>query len=95
MKKSVCFLSVALFSIVTVLLSAGPTEARGFRAPVFPRNRMPGWDWRRTYPWSPYNYGRNPYNPAVVPYPYVAPYSYPIYNSYPVYYGTVARFRRR
>lgn len=33
-------------------------------------NHMPGWDWWRTYPWSPYNYGRNPYNPILVPYPY-------------------------
>jgi uncharacterized protein (TIGR03000 family) len=40
---------------------------------------MPGWDWRRTYPWSPYNYGRNPYNPIIVPYPYyVSPYPYPV-----------------
>jgi uncharacterized protein (TIGR03000 family) len=40
---------------------------------------MPGWDWRRIYPWSPYNYGRNPYYPAV--YPYVVPY--PVYSPYP------------
>jgi uncharacterized protein (TIGR03000 family) len=39
---------------------------------------MPGWDWWRIYPWSPYNYGRNPYNPAW--YPYVAPY--PVYAPY-------------
>jgi uncharacterized protein (TIGR03000 family) len=38
-------------------------------------NRMPGWDWWRIYPWSPYNYGRNPYNPIIIPYPY--PYPYP------------------
>jgi uncharacterized protein (TIGR03000 family) len=37
---------------------------------------MPGWDWWRTYPWSPYNYGRNPYNPAYVAYPV---YAYPPY----------------
>jgi uncharacterized protein (TIGR03000 family) len=39
---------------------------------------MPGWDWWRTYPWSPYNYGRNPYNPILYPYPYV--YGYPGYD---------------
>jgi uncharacterized protein (TIGR03000 family) len=42
--------------------------------PVNP-NRMPGWDWWRTYPWSPYNQGRNPYNPYVVD-PYAQPYPY-------------------
>jgi uncharacterized protein (TIGR03000 family) len=43
---------------------------------------MPGSDWWRIYPWSPYNYGRNPYNPAIVypyVYPYVVPYPYPVY----------------
>jgi uncharacterized protein (TIGR03000 family) len=43
---------------------------------------MPGWDWWRTYPWSPYNYGRNPYNPIIYPYPYVAGYPYPVYPPY-------------
>jgi uncharacterized protein (TIGR03000 family) len=47
----------------------------------FPPNRMPGWDWWRTYPWSPYNYGRNPYNPAWYPYP--PTYTYPVYPPYP------------
>src|SRR5262249_6280644 len=50
----------------------------GYRPPVYPPNRMPGWDWWRTYPWSPYNYGRNPYNPAIIPYPYVSSYYYPV-----------------
>jgi uncharacterized protein (TIGR03000 family) len=36
----------------------------------------PGWDWWRIYPWSRFNYGRNPYNPIVVPYD-VSPY--PVY----------------
>src|SRR5262245_50622074 len=40
-------------------------------------NHMPGWDWWKIYPWSPYNYGRNPYNPIIYP-----PY-YPDYNPYP------------
>jgi uncharacterized protein (TIGR03000 family) len=43
---------------------------------------MPGWDWWRIYPWSPYNYGRNPYNP--IQYPYIQPY--PIYSPYPAPY---------
>jgi hypothetical protein len=53
---------------------------------------MFGWDWWRTCPWSPYNYGRNPYNPAVVLYPYIVPnrfraYTpYRLYNPYAVYY---------
>lgn len=55
----------------------------------YPANHMPGWDWRQIYPWSPYNYGRNPYNPAVVPYPayypYVNPYS--AYTPPPAYYS--------
>jgi hypothetical protein len=54
--------------------------------PMVP-GRLPGWDWQRTYPWSPYNYGRNPYNPIILPYPY--PYAYPpYYGSYsPSYPG--------
>jgi hypothetical protein len=52
--------------------------------PVVP-SPMPGWDWWRIYPWSPYNYGRNPYNPIIYPYPY--PYV-PYYGSYsPSYAG--------
>jgi len=52
---------------------------------------MPGWDWWRTYPWSPYNYGRNPYNPAWYPPGYYYPPVYPpsaapIYTG-PTYYG--------
>jgi uncharacterized protein (TIGR03000 family) len=46
---------------------------------------VPGWDWWRIYPWSPYNYGRSPYNPAwypyVVPYPVYTPYAAPTYGS--------------
>ena len=45
----------------------------------------PGWDWWRTYPWSPYNAWRNPYwyppyNPS---YPFPPDQAYPDY-SYPV-----------
>jgi uncharacterized protein (TIGR03000 family) len=78
---------IALLSALTLLAIAGESQAqyRGFRGRVvrrstFPPNRMPGWDWWRIYPWSPYNYGRNPYNPMV--YPYVD--SYPIYSPYSV-----------
>lgn len=42
-----------------------------------PNHHLPGWDWRRTYPYSWYNYGRNPYNPIVVPY-YYYPQPYPV-----------------
>lgn len=49
-------------------------------------NHMPGWDWERTYPWSPYNYGRNPYNPIVLPYP---PYYGNPYPPLPPYYPNV------
>jgi uncharacterized protein (TIGR03000 family) len=47
---------------------------------------MPGWDWQRIYPWSPYNYGRIPYNPAVVP----VPVPYYAYEPYPYLYPPVA-----
>jgi uncharacterized protein (TIGR03000 family) len=46
---------------------------------------MPGWDWWRTYPWSPYNIGRNPYNPYIVPVPYAYPYPYPDPSASPDY----------
>jgi uncharacterized protein (TIGR03000 family) len=76
MSKSTRFLLACLLAGAAVLLFADESQAqllfrrRGWvRPPVYPPNRMPGWDWWRTYPWSPYNYGRNPYNPAFVPYP--------------------------
>jgi len=51
-------------------------------SPYGPNNQhMPGWDWQRTYPWSPYNYGRNPYNPAIMPY-YSQPYPYGMPQGY-------------
>jgi uncharacterized protein (TIGR03000 family) len=68
-----------------VFLLAGSAEAQGrgpgpqaLQRPAPPPNRMPGSDWWRIYPWSPYNYGRNPYNP--IRYPYVVPY--PVYTPY-------------
>jgi len=80
--KSLRFLTIPVMYAATLLLGTSPSQAQFGGSPgrvvqpqPFPPNRMPGWDWWRTYPWSPYNYGRNPYNPAW--YPYVAPY--PVY----------------
>jgi uncharacterized protein (TIGR03000 family) len=84
MTTRIRFLALGALACAAVFLSAGRSEAqyRGIRTgrvyPPFSPNRMPGWDWRRTYPWSPYNYGRNPYNP--IRYPYIAPY--PVYAPY-------------
>jgi uncharacterized protein (TIGR03000 family) len=88
-------IALALLAGAALLALPGEGHAQRFRAyarplyrvyrpAVYAPNRMPGWDWWRTYPWSRYNYGRNPYNPAIVPYPYVYPYSYPVYPPYPV-----------
>jgi uncharacterized protein (TIGR03000 family) len=84
MCKGQRFVTVALLTAAAVLLLADPCSAQ-FRR-LRPANRpihQPGWDWWRIYPWSPYNYGRNPYNPAWVPYPVPYPYSY--VRPYPVY----------
>jgi uncharacterized protein (TIGR03000 family) len=84
MTRPVRTLLIALLSGLAVLLLAGPGRAQyraGYVRPSpFPPNRMPGWDWWRIYPWSPYNYGRNPYNPIIYPY-YVQPY--PVYGPPP------------
>ena len=77
----------AVAACFAALAAAAPAEARVVRrvyAPVvrpYPY-RLPAWDWRRIYPWSPYNYGRNPYNPIIVPYPppYYPPYPPPAYG---------------
>jgi uncharacterized protein (TIGR03000 family) len=94
MKRTIFSVGVAFFGCVVVLALPNSAEAqifrRGFvRGPVvrpgpiyrpgFNPNRMPGWDWWRTYPWSPYNYGRNPYNPAWYPYPAYYTQPYPVY----------------
>jgi uncharacterized protein (TIGR03000 family) len=76
-------LSVSLFALLLALPAPAVAQRRIIYRPtyrpIYP-GHMPGWDWWRTYPWSPYNYGRNPYNPAFVPYPYyVSPYGYPVY----------------
>jgi uncharacterized protein (TIGR03000 family) len=53
-------------------------QAQFSRGRFVPNRRiLPGSDWWRIYPWSRYNYGRNPYNPVILPYPYPAPYPYP------------------
>jgi uncharacterized protein (TIGR03000 family) len=73
------FVAVAV-AVVVWLATANPVQAY-YRPPITPvtPSHMPGWDWWRTYPWSPYNYGRNPYNPIILPYQeYVYPY-YPLY----------------
>jgi hypothetical protein len=45
------------------------------------RPRPIGWDWWRTYPWSPYNAWQNPYwYPPYNPY-----YPYPPIEAYPYY----------
>ena len=80
MTRSARLVRIALLSGLALLVLAGPGQAqyRGMRGRPFPPNRMPGWDWWRIYPWSPYNYGRNPYNPII--YPYIQPY--PVYTPY-------------
>jgi uncharacterized protein (TIGR03000 family) len=90
MARSARPLGLGLLAGLVLLVVAGTSEAqfRGFRGrvrgrPVVSTNHMPGWDWWRIYPWSPYNYGRNPYNPII--YPYVEPY--PVYYPYPMPYG--------
>ena len=70
-------------------LAAGPSNAEPYRPAPDP-DHMPGWDWWKIYPYSPYNYGRNPYNPAIYPYPppYYPPYYAPEDSSlrtYPMY----------
>src|SRR5262249_23128591 len=61
---------------------------RGAGPPISPPNRetrMPGSDWWRIYPWSPYNAWRNPYwyPPYNRNYPYPPDVAYPVYP-YPV-----------
>jgi uncharacterized protein (TIGR03000 family) len=88
MVKPLRLFTLGVLACSAVLLLAGNCQAQyrgygrgGYRP--FPPNRMPGWDWWRIYPWSPYNYGRNPYNPIRVP--YIAPY--PVYTPYAMPYG--------
>jgi hypothetical protein len=58
------------------------------RPPIDPPNhqtRLPGSDWWRIYPWSPYNAWKNPYwyPPYNTNYPYPPDAAYPVYP-YPV-----------
>ena len=96
MSRTPFFLTAFLLSCAALLSLTGPASAQVYRggsyrgpiyrpwASVVPPNHMPGWDWWRIYPWSPYNYGRNPYNPAWIPVPYYAGY-YPYYVPYGSY----------
>ena len=67
----------------------GPANTLPQRRPApDPSNRggrMPGWDWWRTYPWSPYNAWKNPYwyPPYNHNYPYPPDAAYPVFP-YPV-----------
>src|SRR5260221_5443567 len=71
----------ALTGVMMLLTVAEAPAAPVFRRPVyrpvvrpyFPPNRMPGWDWQYTYPYSAYNLARRYY-----PYPYPVPY--PVYT---------------
>jgi uncharacterized protein (TIGR03000 family) len=82
-------LAACLAAGALLFLLAGESQAQirryrprlGWR-PNFPPNRMPGWDEKYIYPWSPYNIGRNPYNPGPYPSPY--PVYVPSYVPYPV-----------
>jgi hypothetical protein len=53
--------------------------------PQTPNTRPIGWDWWRTYPWSPYNAWRNPYWYP----PYNPNYPYPPDQAYPYPYPPV------
>jgi hypothetical protein len=68
-----------------VLPSYGPANIYPDRRPTInplnPQNRMPGSDWWRTYPWSPYNAWKNPYWYP----PYNTNYPYPPDEVYPYY----------
>ena len=70
-------------------LAAGPSNAEPYRPAPTPTT-CPAGTGRKIYPYSPYNYGRNPYNPAIYPYPppYYPPYYAPEDSSlrtYPMY----------
>lgn len=87
------FVLATVLACVLVVGFAAPASARpfygrpmvgGFYRPAYNygyrynNNHMPGWDWWRTYPWSPYNAWRNPYWYP----PYNYNYPYPPYESY-------------
>lgn len=85
MKRIALGLFVAWFALLALPQPAAAQRIKGLDRP-FPSNRMPGWDWRRIYPYSPYNYGRNPYYgpwnaPPPYPMPYPTPYPAPYYTN--------------
>jgi hypothetical protein len=88
MRRALIFAIVLSLALGTWLATAATADAASYRpwhpvTPVVEHTRhMPGWDWRHIYPWSPENYGRNPYNPIVVPYPYYVD-PYPVYTPAP------------
>jgi hypothetical protein len=65
---------------------ATPNSFRPNQRQAYPRNNgmMPGSDWWKTYPWSPYNAWKNPYwyPPYNTNYPYPPDQAYP-YPPYP------------
>jgi uncharacterized protein (TIGR03000 family) len=76
-RASLSLIGLGLFCCFLALPTPSAAYFRrgGYRSmPV----HMPGWDWSRIYPWSPYNYGRNIYNPAIVGYPYPMVWPYPV-----------------
>jgi hypothetical protein len=64
----------------TVVRPNMPSESKVF--PPHHGTRPIGWDWWRTYPWSPYNAWKNPYWYP----PYNPNYPYPPNQVYPPYY---------
>ncbi len=90
MRRTLTFAAALALGVAVWLATAAPADAATYgtwhpnttwhpaNTTYYHTRHMPGWDWWRTYPWSPYNYGRNPYNPIVVPYPYYV-------NPLPVY----------
>ena len=86
MKRINLFLFASLLGCVVVLTAADTAQAQYLRGRNVPNRRiLPGSDWWRIYPWSRYNYGRNPYNPIILPYPYPTPYPAPYPYPNPVY----------
>jgi|GEM_PF-3013055 uncharacterized protein (TIGR03000 family) len=67
------FLLVSSFVFALLAAPSARAEDRPYRPD---REHMPGWDADRIYPYSPYNRGRNPYNPAI------STYSPPVYSPY-------------
>jgi hypothetical protein len=73
--------------VATPNLNTSAAQINSTLQTIYNRQHMPGWDWQRTYPWSPYNI-YNPYNPYSPynnwNYPYYP--NYPYYSNYPVIY---------